>query len=153
MSLSQVPGLREYRQQATWSGLQGPLRLPLGPAVSTMVTQAPNIRTPIVAQIWALHDRLLKAEILVAYRKVHPVVDMPDHYMVEGSKGLYLVKDGKCSCPDAASRNGLIGGRCKHLLASIIYQQELGPARTIEANPKGPSTDKELEAKVADLYR
>jgi hypothetical protein len=118
-----------------------------------MVTQDDSkVQAPIVAQIRALHDRLLRAEILVAYGKVHQVVDMAGHYFVEGVKGPYLVQDGKCSCPDATSRNGLINGHCKHLLASMIYHQELAPTVTTKSNPNGTSTDKELEAKIADLY-
>lgn len=116
--------------------------------------------TNIVAQIRALHDRLLKGQILAASGKVHPVVDMPDSYIVEGSKGPYLIKDGKCGCPDATNRNGLINGYCKHVLASILLCQELGP---VKPTSNGPSTDNEqenqqgmdhdLEAKIRDLYR
>jgi hypothetical protein len=113
-----------------------------------MVTQG-----PIIAQIRALHDRLLKAEILVAYGKVHRVVDMDGHYLVEGSKGPYLVKDGKCSCPDAASSNRLTNGFCKHALATLLYRQEVGPPKYTEANPKGTATDEDLESKIADLYK
>jgi hypothetical protein len=81
-----------------------------------MVTKSDsNAHAPIVAQIKALHDRLLKAEILVAYGKVHQVVDLEGHYLVEEVKSPYLVKDGKCSCPDAANRNGLINDHCKHV--------------------------------------
>jgi hypothetical protein len=121
-----------------------------------MVTQDDSkVQAPIVAQIRALHDRLLRAEILVAYGKVHQVVDMAGHYLVEGSgKGHYLVQDGKCSCPDATSRNGLINGHCKHLLASMIYHQELGLPRPTMPHPEGPATDKgqDIESKISDLY-
>jgi hypothetical protein len=123
------------------------------PTITSQVTPGLNSQPPIVAQIRALHDRLLRAEILASTGKVHQVVDMPDHYLVEGSKGPYLVQGGRCSCPDVASRNGLINGHCKHLLASMIYHQELGPAWTAKSVSNGLSTDKELEAKVADLYK
>jgi hypothetical protein len=116
-----------------------------------MVTPGINSRTPIVARIRALHDRLLKAEILAAAGKVHSVVDMPDHYLVEGTKGPYLVKDGQCSCPDAGNRNGLTGGYCKHTLATLLYRQGVTPTKTAESTPNGASTD--LEAKIADLYK
>jgi hypothetical protein len=38
----------------------------------TTVTQEPNTQPPIVARIRALHDRLLKAEILASRRKNPP---------------------------------------------------------------------------------
>jgi hypothetical protein len=120
-----------------------------------MVTKSDSKpHAPLVAQIKALHDRLLKAEILVAYGKAHQVVDMEGHYLVEGIKEPYLVKDGKCSCPDAANRNGLINGHCKHVLATILYQQELGLARPSAPHPEGPPTDKgqDIESKINDLY-
>jgi hypothetical protein len=46
----------------------------------TTVTQEPNTQPPVVAWIRALHDRLLKAEILASAGRVHPVVDMPDAF-------------------------------------------------------------------------
>jgi hypothetical protein len=84
--------------------------------------------------------------------RIHPVVDMPDALIVEGAKGPYLVKEGKCPCPDAANRNGLTDGHCKHLLAALLYGQEVGAPKTAAGStPNGPPTD--LEAKIADLYR
>jgi hypothetical protein len=122
------------------------------PTISTMVTQGPNTTTPIVARIRALHERLLKAEILASVGKAHQIVDMPDHYLVEGSKGSYLVRGGKCPCPDAANRNGLTDGHCKHLLAALLYNQEVGAPKTAAGpTPNGASTD--LEAKIADLFK
>jgi hypothetical protein len=119
------------------------------PTARSEVTQGSNIRTPIVARIRALHDRLVRGEILAAAGKVHPVVDMRDHYLVEGSNGSYLVKDGQCSYPDAVSRNGLTGGYCKHTLATLLYRQEVMPP-----TPNVPSPDNDqLESKIADLYR
>jgi hypothetical protein len=52
------------------------------PTARSEVTQGSNIRTPIVARIRALHDRLVRGEILAAAGKVHPVVDMRDHYLL-----------------------------------------------------------------------
>ena len=69
-----------------------------------------------VAQIRALHDRLFKAEALVASGKVHPAVNMPGHYIVEGNAGFYVV-NGTCCCDDAANRSELIKSYCKHRLA------------------------------------
>jgi hypothetical protein len=124
--------------------------------VSIMLTQAPNTQAPIVAQIRALHDRLLRAEILASTGKVHSVVDMPDAYIVEGTKGPYLIKDVKCPCPDATNRNGLTDAHCKHLLATLLYCQEVGASKTgTGPAPKGTSTDTghDLESKIQDLYR
>jgi hypothetical protein len=105
------------------------------PTAHLEVTQERNTQAPIVAWIRALHDRLLRAEILASAGKVHPVVDMPDAYIVEGTKGPYLVKEGKCPCPDAANRNGLTDGNCKHLLAALLYGQEVTPTETTESTP------------------
>jgi hypothetical protein len=117
-----------------------------------MVTPELHSQAPIVARIRALHDRLLKAEILASAGKIRPVVDMPDSYIVEGTKGPYLVKDGKCSCPDAANRNGLTDGHCKHLLAALLYGQEaIVPKAAAGPTPNGTSAD--LEAKIAELYK
>jgi hypothetical protein len=75
-----------------------------------MVTPEVHSQAPIVARIRALHDRLVKGQILAAAGEVHPVVGMPGSYIVEGAKGPYLVKDGQCPCPDAANRNSLAMG-------------------------------------------
>jgi uncharacterized Zn finger protein len=119
-----------------------------------MVTPGLNSRPPIVARIRALHDRLVKGQILASAGKVHPVVDMMDAYLVEGSKDTYLVQGGRCTCPDAGNRNGLTNGYCKHTLATLLYRQEVMPTKTTESTPNGPSPDNDqLESKIADLYR
>jgi hypothetical protein len=108
-----------------------------------------------IAQIRALHDRLIKAESLVTANKVHPVVNMPDHYVVEGTAGFYIV-NGACCCNDAATRNDLIKGHCKHKLAARLYAEQHAQTDTPKATRKVTADsprDKELEAKVSDLYR
>jgi hypothetical protein len=112
-----------------------------------------------VAQIRALHERLIRAEALVCSEKVHPVVDIPGRYIVEGRKGYYLV-NSSCNCPDATNRTELLKGYCKHRLAAVIYaeQQAKAPA-TKESKPalsevEGAESpkDEELERQIAELY-
>jgi hypothetical protein len=108
-----------------------------------------------IAQIRALHDRLVKAESLVTEHKVHPVINMPDHYVVEGVAGFYIV-NGSCSCNDATKRNDLIKGHCKHRLAVFLYAEQQAQSDTPKATRKAQAEspeDKELAAKVNDLYR
>jgi predicted nucleic acid-binding Zn finger protein len=97
-----------------------------------------------IARIKALRDRLNKAEELVKAGKVHPVIDMPDHWVVEGSNGHYLVNNN-CSCPDFLHRTNLLEGYCKHRLAALLYAEE-------HQQPE-PSGKEELERKLADLCR
>jgi hypothetical protein len=111
-----------------------------------------NSNPPIspIAQIRALHGRLVKAESLVTENKVHPVINMPDHYIVEGNAGFYIV-NGSCCCNDAINRNELIKGHCKHRLAAMVYAEQhakLTPTNETES----PECDEELEHKVAELY-
>jgi hypothetical protein len=109
-----------------------------------------------IAQIRALHDRLLKAESLVTENKIHPVVNMPDHYVVNGTAGFYIV-NGSCCCNDAANRNELIKGHCKHRLAALLYAEQVAqgesPKATRKASAKSLQKDEELESKIDDLYR
>jgi predicted nucleic acid-binding Zn finger protein len=92
-----------------------------------------------IACIKALRDRLIKAEELVKNGKVHPVIDMPEHWVVEGSNGHYLVNNN-CPCPDFVNRTDLIETYCKHRLAAMLYAEQ---AR---------EHDEELERKISDLY-
>jgi hypothetical protein len=110
-----------------------------------------TISTPQVtsiAQIRALHDRLIKAEALVANNKVHPVYGLANHYFVEGSHDRYLV-NGECVCPDATNRIELIKGLCKHRLAAMVYAEQADQPQTKAESP----TDSGLEQKIADLFR
>jgi hypothetical protein len=110
-----------------------------------------------VAQIRALHDRLIKAEALVASGKVRPVYAMQGHYFVEGTKDVYLV-NGECQCPDAVNRAELIKGMCKHRLAAIIYKEQEQTAsdpkviKAIETASVLPESDRTLEDQLEDLY-
>jgi hypothetical protein len=90
-----------------------------------------KVHAPIVAQIRALHDRLLRAEILASAGKVHSVVDMPDAYIVEETKGPYLIKDGKCPCPDAAKWCAM---RINTVSVSVRYSKQMGDGnyKTVE---------------------
>ena len=117
-----------------------------------------TISTPQVTsigQIRALHDRLVKAEALVAANKVHPVVNMSDYYVVEGNAGFYII-NGACCCDDAINRNELIKGHCKHRLAAMVYAEQQAKAEPPKATPTAetasPERDEELRQKVDDLY-
>jgi hypothetical protein len=126
-----------------------------------MTTTSTATVSPI-AQIKALHHRLLKGEELVANGKVSPVVNMPDHYVVEGNAGFYLV-NGSCCCEDATNRQELIRGYCKHRLAVELFKET--PKATGKAIRKAKAEVQEvapetvyevlddLEAKINDLYR
>jgi predicted nucleic acid-binding Zn finger protein len=100
-----------------------------------------------IAQIEALYNRLEKAKDLFAQGKVHPVVGVADHYIVEGSQGYYLV-NGSCNCPDSTNRHDLTRGYCKHRLAVEPYKE----ASLAKTSAVAPEHDEELARKVADLY-
>jgi predicted nucleic acid-binding Zn finger protein len=87
----------------------------------TIATTEPQVTQ--IARIKALRDRLIKAEELVKAGKVHPVIDMSDHWVVEGSKGHYLVNEN-CPCPDFVNRTDWIETYCKHRLATILYAEQ-----------------------------
>jgi hypothetical protein len=48
-----------------------------------------STKTPVtpIARLKALRDRLDRAEELVREGKVHQIIDMPGHYVVEGERG------------------------------------------------------------------
>jgi predicted nucleic acid-binding Zn finger protein len=92
-----------------------------------------------IARVKALRDRLNKAEELVKEGRVHRVMHLPDHWVVEGGKGHYLVNES-CPCPDFVNRTDLIETYCKHRLAAMLYAEQ---AR---------EHDEELERKISDLY-
>jgi hypothetical protein len=118
------------------------------------MTIAGNSQISRVAQIRALHDRLVRAEALVADSKVHPVYGMPGHYIVEGKEAKYLV-NGSCICPDATNRPEL-KGLCKHKLAATIYAEQQALADNPQAakattQAESPKNE-ELERQIAELY-
>ena len=109
-----------------------------------------------VAKIRMLHDRLVKAEALVATGKVHPAVNMPGHYIVEGSNGFYIL-NGACHCEDAVNRPEL--KYCKHRLSVEIFKEQQAKAQdpkvikaTNKASTTTPESDRPLEDQLADLY-
>jgi hypothetical protein len=114
-----------------------------------MTTTSGTTTASPIAQIEALYVRLSKARTLVANGKVHPVVNMPSHYVVEGNAGFYIV-NGSCCCNDAANRNELIKGHCKHRLAALLYAEQHGqaethnPKATLKAQAESPQSE-ELE--------
>jgi hypothetical protein len=125
------------------------------------LTTTSNPQISPVAKIRALHDRLLKAEALVASGKVHPVYGMADHYIVEGKDAKYLV-NSNCVCPDATNRPEL-KGLCKHKLAATNYAEQEAIAETpkvskvvnkasIDNIGTTPDSDRSLEDQLADLY-
>jgi hypothetical protein len=47
----------------------------------------------------ALSVRLDRAQGFIDQGRVHPVVNMPDHFIVEGDQAWYVV-NGECVCDD-----------------------------------------------------
>jgi hypothetical protein len=105
-----------------------------------------------------LYARLEKAKAIATAGKVHPIVGMDEHYVVESSKGDFYLVNGTCTCIDAQQRTDLHHGWCKHKLAVELYKDTL-KAETPEASKKtnrngsSPQDKDELEQKVNDLYR
>ena len=62
----------------------------------------------VIQKIEALHERLERARELVADSKVHAVLGMTQHYIIESStnNSFYLV-NSNCSCADARERQKL----------------------------------------------
>jgi predicted nucleic acid-binding Zn finger protein len=117
----------------------------------TTPNSAPQVNP--IAQIKALHDRLIKAEALVAEGKVNPLVNLSDHYIVEGSQGYYLV-NGTCECADFTNRSDLIKTYCKHRLAALLYAEQADrPKATRKSKAESPERDEDLTRKINELYR
>lgn len=78
----------------------------------------------VIEKIEALHQRLERARQLLTDDKVHSVLGMTEHYVIQSSheSGYYLV-NGTCSCPDSQERSELTKGLCKHKLATLLYQE------------------------------
>jgi hypothetical protein len=121
-----------------------------------MTTDATATISP-VKQIESLYARLEKARVIAASGKVHPIVGMDEHYTVESSKGDFYLVNGTCTCIDAQQRIDVHHGWCKHKLAVELFKEtpreETLKASKSKAKANGSSPDKELESKVAELYR
>jgi hypothetical protein len=90
----------------------------------------------------ALEVRLDRAQEYLDQGRVHPVANMPGHYIVEGDNAWYVV-NGTCNCEDAQYRQPLHKGWCKHRIAASLYREQ------VEAGII-PMTEAE---KLNDLYR
>jgi predicted nucleic acid-binding Zn finger protein len=108
-----------------------------------MTTPNSFIDTAIINQ--ALSVRLDRAQEFIDEGRVHPVANMPGHYVVEGENVWYVV-NGECCCEDYQYRQPLHGGFCKHRLAVALYREQ------VEASII-PMTEAELDQKINDLYR
>jgi hypothetical protein len=115
------------------------------------MTTTENPQVSPIAQIRALHDRLVKAEELVAKGKVEPIYNMPRHFVVQGKDTCYLV-NGSCNCPDATHRIELLKGYCKHRLAALLFAEQQGITAPSTSENASPETDRTLEDQLADLY-
>jgi hypothetical protein len=109
-----------------------------------------------IQQIEALAKRLEKARQLVAEKKVHPLINLENHYVVEASSGFgfYLV-NGACTCQDAKDRSELHRGFCKHRLAVEIYKEQPKEEKPkASPNAKGSTKDEREhhEREIADLF-
>jgi predicted nucleic acid-binding Zn finger protein len=93
----------------------------------------------------ALNVRLDRAQEFIDQGRVHPVANMPDHFVVEGDSQWYVV-NGECCCEDYKYRQPLHGGYCKHRLAVVLYKKQV-MADII------PMTEAERDQKINDLYR
>jgi predicted nucleic acid-binding Zn finger protein len=105
------------------------------------MTTSSNCIDPALVQ-QALEVRLDRAQEFIDEGRVHPVANMPDHYVVEGENAWFVV-NGECCCEDFQYRQPLHGGYCKHRLAVALYRKQV----MAEITPM-PEADK-----LSDLYR
>jgi hypothetical protein len=97
----------------------------------------------------ALTVRLDRAQEFIDQGRVHPVANMPDHFIVEGDS-LWYVVNGECCCEDFKYRQPLHQGWCKHRLAVALYKKQvLAEITTINMT----EAERDREAKVSDLFR
>jgi hypothetical protein len=117
-----------------------------------------------VKQIESLYARLEKARSIYTAGKVHKVLGIDEHYVVESSKGdgFYLV-NGICTCMDAQHRIEIHHGWCCHKLAVELFKEQQAEALSEEKGlgespkvPKAvtapPESDRSLEDQLSDLY-
>ena len=103
-----------------------------------MNTPTNSIDPAIMQQ--ALEVRLNRAQEFIDQGRVHPVANMPNHYIIESDNAWYVV-NGECLCEDSQYRQPLHNGWCKHRLAAALYRKQV----EAEIIP--------LTEKVKDLYR
>jgi hypothetical protein len=95
----------------------------------------------------ALNVRLDRAQEFIDQGRIHPVANMPDHYVVEGENTWYVV-NGECCCEDYKYRQPLHQGWCKHRLAVALYKRQV-MAEIIPITMTKAERDRDL----SDLYR
>ena len=108
-----------------------------------MTTSTNSIDPSLMQQ--ALEVRLARAQEFVDEGRVHPVANLPDHFVVEGENAWYVV-NGECVCEDSQYRQPLHNGWCKHRIAASLYREQVEGGII-------PMTAAELDQKVNDLYR
>src|ERR671919_332131 len=105
-----------------------------------------------VKQIESLYQRLEKARSIFAAGKVHRILGLDEHYVVESSKGdgFYQV-NGICTCMDAQHRTEVHHGWCCHKLAVELFkeQEALAPA-SIKASE--PQPERDINDLLEDMY-
>jgi hypothetical protein len=115
-----------------------------------------------VQPIESLYQRLEKAKEIVQQGKVHPIVGMDDHFIVQGNAGYYLI-NAICTCADAQERTDIHHGWCKHKLAVELFKEmpkEEKPkaSKRAKASSNGsphistPEEREQHEREVADLF-
>ena len=105
-----------------------------------------------VTQIESLYKRLEKARQLVTDGRVHPVVGMDGHFVVQGNAGYYLVICGheqcNCTCPDHQQRQEVHHGWCKHRITVAVFQESQAQA---EAPKLQPPANAEMDRMAAAM--
>jgi hypothetical protein len=109
-----------------------------------------------VKQIESMYARLEKARSILAAGKVHPVLGLDQHYVVQSSKGdgFYQV-NGVCTCMDAQQRTDIHHGWCKHKLAVELFKEQIASDPKVSkpiAKPTTSESERTLEDKLEDLY-
>ena len=79
---------------------------------------------PHVHQIENLHTRLEKAREIAKKRRIFPVYNKDDHYVVRtgDGKGFYIVNAEGC-CHENHRQMDLLEGYCEHRLAVDLYKE------------------------------
>jgi hypothetical protein len=109
-----------------------------------------------IQQIESMYQRLEKARSIFAAVKVHRVLGLDGHYVVQSSTGdgFYQV-NGTCTCQDAQHRTEIRHGWCCHKLAvELLKEQQASDLKVSQpiAKPTTSETERTLEDKLEDLY-